>query len=175
MDDRNQENLRELLATFFDAEQVDNYADDFQQAEQVFQTHPAPEPDDRLIANIKTDIALSLARRKAKRFRRRLFEAVAGVAAAIAILAIVSLQFSEKPTKQPGNSAYTASLLPTALWESDDIAADDADLAVFTAEIDQIEYEIHTLESGEDITESETSVTELEMELAEINMDFWKG
>ena len=174
MDDRNQENLRALLASFFDAEQVDRYAEDFQQAEQVLHKHPAPEPDDRLIANIKTEIALSLSRRRVKRFRRRLCEA-AGIAAAVAILAIVSLQFSEKSTKQPGNADYTASLLPTALWESDDIAADDADLAVFTAEIEQIEYEIRTLESGEDITENETTVTELEMELAEINTDFWKG
>ncbi|MBN2314572.1 MAG: hypothetical protein JXM79_11630 [Sedimentisphaerales bacterium] len=175
MDDRNHENLRELLATFFDAEQVDRLADDFQQAEQVFQTHPAHKPDDRLIANIKTEIALSLGRQRAKHFRRRLFEAAAGIAAAVAILVIVSLQFSEKSVKHPGNNAYTASLLPTALWESNDIAADDTDLAVFTAEIEQIEYEIHSLELGDDITENETSVTELEMELAEINVDFWKG
>jgi len=174
MDDQNQENLRELLATFFDAEQVDSYAEDFQQAEQVFHQHPAPEPDDRLIANIKTEIAISLGRRRVKRFKRWLYEA-AGVAAAIVILAIISLQLFEKPVNQPGNNSYTASLLPTALWESNDIAADDVDLAVFTAEIEQIEYEVHTLESGEDITESETSVTELEMELAEINTDFWKG
>ena len=174
MDDQNHENLRELLGTFFGAKQIDSYTDDFQQAEQILHEHPAPEPDDMLIADIKAEITMALNRRRVKRFKRWLYEA-AGIAAAVAILAIVSLQLFEKPQNQPGNNSYTATLLPTAIWESDDIAADDADLAVFTAEIDQIEHEIHTLESGEDITENETSVTELEMELAEINIDFWKG
>lgn len=175
MDDRNRENLKELLATFFETEQVDSFAEDFQQADHIFDKNPAPEPEDMLIHGIKAKIAISLDRRRVKRFRRRLYEAAIGVAATVAILTFVNLQFSEKPTKQTGNSTYSASLLPTVLWESDDIAADDTDLAVFTAEIEQIEYEIQTLESGEDLTESETTVTELEMELAEINIDFWKG
>jgi hypothetical protein len=103
-----------------------------------------------------------------------LYEA-AGVAAAIIILAIVGLQLFEKSDIQPTNGVYTASIIPTAIWESDNIAADDTELAVFTAEIEQIETEIRTLESGEDFSENESTVTELEMELVEINSDFWKG
>jgi hypothetical protein len=117
---------------------------------------------------------MSLVSRKARRFKRRLYEA-AGIAAAIVVLATVGLQMFGPSDVQPGNGIYTASILPTAIWESDNIAADDADLAVFTAEIEQIEYEVHNLQSGEDIGESENSVTELEMELEEINTDFWKG
>jgi hypothetical protein len=174
MDDRNQENLKELIAKFFDAEQVESYVEDFRQAEQMLQQHPAPAPDDMLIANIKAEIAMRLDSRRVRRFRRVLYE-VAGIAAAIIILAIVGLQLFEKSDIQPTNGVYTASIIPTAIWESDNITADDVELAVFTAEIEQIEYEVHTLESGEDISESETTVTELEMELAEINTDFWKG
>ena len=99
----------------------------------------------------------------------------AGIAAAVVILAIVSVQMFETSNIPSGNGVYRASLLPTAIWESDNIAADDADLAVFTAEIEQIEYEIRTLQSGEELNESESSITELEMELEEINSDFWKG
>ncbi len=174
MDDRNQDNLKELFATFFDAEQTENCIEDFRKAEEILNEHPAPEPDDMLISNIKAVIAVSLARRKAKRFRRWLYEA-AGIAAAIVILAAFGLQLFEKTDVQTGNGVYTASLIPTVVWESDDIATDDADLAVFTAEIEQIEYEVHTLQSGEEIRESEKSVIELEMELEEINTDFWKG
>jgi hypothetical protein len=174
MDDQNQENLKELVAKFFDAEQAESCLEDFRKAEQILNEHPAPEPDDMLIANIKAEMMVSLASRKAKRFRRRLYEA-AGIAAAIVILATVSVQMLKTPDIQSGNGVYTASILPTAIWESDNIAADDADLAVFTAEIEQIEYEVHTLQSGDQTRESENSVTELEMELEEINADFWKG
>lgn len=174
MDDQNQENLKELFATFFDAEQAESYVEDFRRAEQILHEHPAPEPDDKLLANIKAEMAFSLGSRRAKRFRRRLYEA-AGIAAAIVVLATVSLQMFGPSDIQPGNGVYTASILPTAIWESDNIAADDADLVVFTAEIEQIEYEVRTLQSGEEAGESENSITELEMELEEINSDFWKG
>ena len=56
-----------------------------------------------------------------------------------------------------------------------DIAADDEDLAVFTAQIEQIEAEVQTLQSGQDTGNGESTLVELEMELMEINSDFWKG
>ena len=174
MDDQNQENLKDLFARFFGAERAESYVEDFRRAEQVLHEHPAPEPDETLIANIKTDIAVSLSNRRVKRFRRRLYEA-AGIAAAIVVLATVGLQMFGPPNVQPVNGVYTASILPTAIWESDNIAADDADLAIFTAEIEQIEYEVLTLQSGEETSGSESTITELEMELEEINSDFWKG
>lgn len=69
-----------------------------------------------------------------------------------------------------------ASIIPTAIWESDDIAADDADLVIFTTEIEQIEDELPALQLGEDDSNEDSAITELEMELIEINnSDFWKG
>jgi len=68
------------------------------------------------------------------------------------------------------------SIIPTAIWESDDITAADADLAIFTTEIEQIEDELMSLQLGEDDGNGDSSVSELEMELIEINnSDFWKG
>ena len=172
MDDQNQENLRELFEKFFDAEQAENCVEDIEKAEQIFRGHPAPEPDDMLIANIKAEIAMRLQSARAHRLRRIIYE-VAGAAAAILIVAAVGLQLFEKDTRRPGE--YYASLIPTAIWESDDIAVDDEDLAAFTAQIEQIEDEVQTLQSGEDTLNGENSVAELEMELIEINSDFWKG
>lgn len=174
MDDQHQENLKELFATFFDAEQAESYVEEFCQAEQVFSKYPTPEPDEMLIANIKAEVAISLGSRRAICFKRRLYEA-AGIAAAIVILTIVSVQLFDRSDIPSSNSVSTASLLPTAIWESDDIAVDDVDLVVFTAEIEQIENEVLILQSGEEPSENESTITELEMELEEINSDFWKG
>jgi hypothetical protein len=173
MDGEDRENLKELLEKFFDTEQAASCLEDFQKAERILREHPAPEPDEMLIANIKAEIAMRLPARRAERFRRRVGELV-GVAAAIAVLAMVSVRLSNGPGRQPGNDAY-ASLIPTAIWESTNIAADDADLALFNTEIEQIKDEVLTLESGRDAGDSDSSIAELEMELIQISSDFWKG
>ena len=41
-------------------------------------------------------------------------------------------------------------LISTAIWESDNIAADDLNLASFTAEVERIEGELKSLLSDED-------------------------
>jgi hypothetical protein len=173
MEHRNQENLRELFGKFFDAERAESCVEDIRKAEQMLREHPAPEPDDMLIANIKAEIAMRLSASRAHRFRRIIYE-VAGVAAAILIVAAVSLQLFEKGAPMHGEVVY-ASLLPTAIWESDDITADDDDLAVFSAQIEQIEDEVTDLQSGKDTGNGDSTIAELEMELIEINSDFWKG
>ncbi len=171
MSDQEQENLKELVERFFEAGQVQDCLEDFQKAEQVLREHPAPRPDDMLISNIKAEIAMRLPARRAKIFRHRVWE-TASVAAAIAIMVFFGARLSQQPA-QP-HSLY-ASLLPTALWESNNLAADDADLAVFTAEIEQVRSEVLALESGEETADPDSAVTELEMELVEISSDFWKG
>ena len=173
MENENRENLRDLFEKFFDAEQAESCVEDIQKAEQIFREHPAPEPDEMLIANIKADIAMRLQARRAHRFRRIIYEVV-GAAAAILIVAAVSLQLFKKDTPKNGDVVY-ASLIPTAIWESDDIATDDENLAVFTAQIEQIEDEVLALQSGEDTGNGDRTIVELEMELIEINSDFWKG
>ena len=173
MENRNRENLRELFEKFFDAEQAESCVEDIQKAEQIFREHPAPEPDDMLIANIKAEIAMRLQARRAHHFRRVIYE-VAGAAAVILFFATVSLQLFIKDPPGHGEVVY-ASLIPTAIWESNDIAADDEDLAVYTAQIEQIEDEVQTLQSGEDTGSGDSTIVELEMELIEINGDFWKG
>jgi len=173
MDDQNQENLRELIEKFFDAEQAENCVEDIQKAERILREHPAPEPDDMLIANIKAEIALRLQATRAHRLRRIVYEFVSA-AAVILFVAMIGLQLFQKPATESGKVNY-ASIIPTEIWESDNIAVDDKDLAVFTTQIDQIEDEVITLQSGEDTGNGDSTITEMEMELIEINSDFWKG
>jgi len=174
VDNRNQENLRELFEKFFDAEQAESCVEDIQKAEQILRDNPAPEPDDMLIANIKAEIAMRLPAGRVHRFRRIIYEVV-GVAAAILVVAAVSLQLFQTDAPKPGEVVYSASLIPTAIWESDDIATNDEDLAVFTTQIEQIEDEVLALQSGEEPSNGDSTLAELEMELIEINSDFWKG
>lgn len=173
MEDQNQENLTELFRKFFDAEQVESCIEDIQKAEQILRENPAPEPDNLLVANIKAEIAVRLPARRAELSRHRTYRVVAA-AASIIVLAAISLQLFTKPNGEPPTIMY-ASLMPTAIWESDDIAADDTNLAVFAAEIEQIKDEVLTLESGEDTGNGDSTLAELEMELIEIEGDFWKG
>ncbi|MBN2592883.1 MAG: hypothetical protein JXA81_05190 [Sedimentisphaerales bacterium] len=173
MEDRNNENLRELLEKFFDAERAESCVEDIQKAEQIFREHPAPEPDDMLIANIKAEIAMRLRASRAHHIRRIIYEVV-GAAAVILFVAAVGLQLLKTgPTGQV--KVNYASLIPPEIWEGDDITVDDENLAVFTAQIEQIEDEVAALQSGGDTGNGDSTLTELEMELIEINSDFWKG
>ncbi len=173
MNDGNREDLKELFEKFLDAEQAESCAEDVQKAEEILREHPAPEPDDMLIANIKAEIAMRLPAGRTYVFKQIAYKVV-GIAAAVIILTAIGLRLFEKGNDEPGPVVY-ASIIPTAIWESDDIAAVDANLAIFTVEIEQIENELLALQLGEDDGNGDRSVTELEMELIQINSDFWKG
>jgi len=173
MNDQNEENLKELVEKFFSVEQAERAVEDVQKAEQILREHPAPEPDDMLIANIKAEIAMRLPSRRADVFRRIAYKAAAVAAAVIIVAAIISVSLFEKGDRS--EKVVYASIIPRAIWEGDDIATDDVDLAILTAEIEQIEDEVLALQWGENGGNGDTAVTELEMELIEIDSDFWKG
>ncbi len=174
MNDENQENLKELFEKFLDAEQAESCAEDVQQAEEILREHPAPEPDAMLIANIKAEIAMRLPAKRAYVFKHIAYK-VACAAAAVIFITAIGLRLFDKGGVEPNGVQY-ATIIPTAIWESDDITAADTDLVIFTAEIEQIEDEVLTLQLGEDDGNDDSTITELEMELIEINnSDFWKG
>ena len=66
-------------------------------------------------------------------------------------------------------------MISSAVWESENIAADDPDLAVFTAELDGLEVELTTLELGETSGNGRSAVTELEIDFVAISNDIWEG
>jgi hypothetical protein len=174
MNNENQENLKELFEKFMDAEQAESCAEDVQKAEEILREHPAPEPDAMLIANIKAEIAMRLPAKRAYVFKHITYK-TACAAAAVMFLTAIGLNLFQKGPHKP-NGMQLTSIIPTAIWESDDITAADADLVIFTTEIEQIEDELMSLQLGEDDGNGDSSVSELEMELIEINnSDFWKG
>ena len=172
MNEGKDQDLKELFERFLGAEQANEAIRDIAEGGQILLQYPAPEPDKELIADIKSKAAARLLRRRVGVFTKVARRAVA-VAAAIIILGAVSVRLFEIGGDQSGGVAY-ASMIPKAVWESDDIAADDTELAVFTAEVKQIEAEVLTLQLGEDGRNGERVVVELEIKFAEIQSDFWK-
>ena len=183
MKSQNEENLKELFERFLDSGEAEQIKEDICEGERILRKQPAPEPDGELIANIKAEIARTLLRRRANAFKRIAYKAAA-VAAAVVILAAISVKLFESRPSATGRDekdngeferpAY-ALMIPAAIWESDDIATDDADLAILTAEIEQIEGELLALQLDENSGNGHIDLAELEMELIEINSDFWKG
>ena len=173
MNGRTEENLKELFEKFLNSEQAERAANDIQKAEQILSDNPAPQPDDILLADIKMNITRALVRSRVNIFRRRIYR-TAAIAAAVIILAVISVKVFKKGSDEP-QRVITASMIPAAIWEDEDFAEDDAEIAMLAAEIEQIESEILALRLGENGGNGDIAVTELEMELIETNSDFWKG
>ena len=167
MNGQNEENLRELFARFLDTEQAEKAAEDVRRAEQILFEYPAPEPDEELIAGIKAQITGSLLLRQRGIFRRKVSYEVAAVAAAVIVLAAIWTGIFEKGGGKP--KGMYASIIPAALWESDNITVDDPRIASLTAEVEQVESDVRTLQEGETGGNGSQAVSELEVELAVIS------
>jgi hypothetical protein len=172
MSGKGEENLKDLFERFYDADEAERCVGDVAAGEQMLREHPAPEPDDALIADIKAEVAEALRHRHAGLVRRTHWK-IAVVAATVGLVVGLGVRFYVKGRGEP--KTFVASILPTEIWESDDIAADDADLARLIAEIDSIEGEIMSLPPAKGVDASDEPAGEIEMELIEIDSDFWKG
>ncbi len=173
MEDQTNENIEELFGKFLSDQDARRAAEDIQKAEEILREHPAPEPAGELLADINSKIAEALSAEKAKTRKLTAYR-VAAVAAAIIILVAIGVRFFEEGPAET-QSPVTITLIQQAIWESEDISADQAELALLTDELEQIEGEILALRLGEDGGESSREFIELEMELTDIGGDFWKG
>jgi hypothetical protein len=166
----NKENLKVLFERFFNRGEAEEITREIEQAERFFLGYPGPEPSEELLADIKTKINEQLQYRKAADGRRKVLQRTASIAAVIVLLVIVGIRLSER-----GGSGYIestqASVLPRAIWESEDITNDDADLIVLAAEVEQLENEVFATDWG---SNGDKTVAQLEMELTEIDSDFWQ-
>ena len=173
MNGRNDENLKELFERFHNAEEADKAVEDVQKAEQIFREHSAPVPDSMLIADIKAKVTETVSHRRTSNFKWAVYK-TAGVAAVFIILAVISVKLFEKGDGEP-EKLITASIASDMIWESDNIASDDVDLATLFAEVEQIERDLLAVQLGENNGNGNRKLVELELELIEINSDFWKG
>ena len=173
MNTESKDNLEELFGKFVGSGQAGEMAEDVREGERILGEYSAPEPDQILIADIKAEITEALLHRGQTSFRRTAYRAMA-VAAVIAVLAAVSVKLFENGGGEP-KTLISASVMPTVVWESDNIAEADMEMSTLIAELEQVENEILALRSNEANGNGNKAVTELELELIEINSDFWKG
>jgi hypothetical protein len=163
------ENLMELLQRFMDESSARAAHEEIQAGEQWLQACPAPAPEERVLAAIRRQMAGTAPRRhRIVRFA----QAALATAAAIVVLALVG-QLGPRPTTPP-RMAYAA-LIPTAIWESDDLTTDDLDLAYYSSEIRQIEAQVRALEADDSEIVGGDAPDEIEMELLALQAEFWKG
>ncbi|MBN1360687.1 MAG: hypothetical protein JW993_08850 [Sedimentisphaerales bacterium] len=168
MEDRNREDWEKLFGRFVGTEQSEAAAEDIRRGQTLLELYPAPQPDARLVASIKRRIAGRLAHRH--RFAHLAYR-IAPAAAAVIVIALLG-RFRHGPA---GSTQISyASLIPTAIWESDDINADDVELAYFAAEIEQIEAQMRALEAGDADSNGANALDEVEVELLRIDTEFWK-
>lgn len=169
MRDHTRENLAELLRRFMNDSEARAVQADIEAGERILEVHPAPAPSPGTLSRIK---ALALAAAVHRRRRVRIVRAGLAAAAAV-ILTVLVGQYDRRPASRPGVSF--ASIIPAAVWESHDIAAEDLDLVYFTSEIRQIEAQMQAIEAGETEMRGSNALDELEMELIAIESEFWKG
>jgi hypothetical protein len=170
---QNSENLKELFGQFLNSEEAQEATEDVRECEGIIREHAAPEPDSQLVADIKAEIGRALVDRRANAFKRIAYK-VAAVAAAIIVAAAISVKLSDRGAGET-KEVVTASIIPAAVWESDDIAVDDAELGTIVGEIEEIEGDVLALELGENGGNGYEAIEELEVELEEIEGVFWKG
>ena len=167
MPDHASDRLEELFGRFCNDGDAEAAAADVRAAEQLLDLYPAPEPAPETLAEIRRRMMLTL--RLRRRRRRAVFR---GLTAAAALLAIaVIARFTGGPAGPV--AVNQAGILPVAIWESDNVAADDLEIAYFDAEIRQIETQLRRLEGGDRDGDSDR-LERIEMELMQIDTVFWK-
>ena len=168
MRDQAHENLIELLQQFMDEPTARVAHEDIQAGERFLDAYPVLTPDARLLATIKKRMAVTALR------RHRIVRLVHGTLAAAAAVIVLALIGLLGPGSANRSHVSYVAIIPPAIWDSDDMTADDLDLAYFSSEIGQIEAQIQALDAGESESGGGT-LDEFEDELMAIQADFWKG
>lgn len=158
------EDLREQLEKFFEADEAGKIADDLRHTEQLFKQNPAPAPNEHLLTEIKNNISHHLSRTKTRRIS--LPYRIAAAAAALILFAVISAELFEntghKLHKPPVNTAAIS--FP---WDEDD---------AISTEVKQIEDETAAMLWAENGNGHDIEAIEIEIELMDINKNnFWKG
>ena len=172
MNDRYEDNLKELFERFISAEDAQRCTEDIIRAERILKDNPAPEPNEELLAAINNKIAENLRLRHEHIFRRFAYK-LAPVAAVFVVLAAVGVRMLKEGSGPV--ELVQGPIISAKVWNSDNVAADDRNLVILTTELDEIEMEVMTLELGENGGSTRSAITELEMDFAEISRNIWEG
>jgi len=158
------ENLRKLLAGFMDEAAARQTAEDIEKGEEILGANQSPGPDERVLAEVKKSVVAALRRQRTVVFQKRILGAA--VAAAVIVASVlVMMRYGNTPA---GNQQTR--LIASSVWEG----ADDADVTVLKAEIENIQSELSGAQS-DDGGNGSNDIGDLETELIEVNGDMWKG
>jgi hypothetical protein len=168
MNEKVREDLTDLFGLWLNPQEARRAADEVRAAEQTMKPYPAPVPDGETLNRIGQRMQAAYAHRlRIGHFVRT----AAAVAAVILVVATLSRYGLQKSHRYVG----LASLIPAALWDSDDLATDDVRLAYLNTEVDHLEAQVRAIEDGEADTNVSRTLSEVEMELFQADTDFWKG
>ena len=164
------ENLRELLAGFMDEAAARQTAEDIEKGEEILGANQSPQPDERVLAEVKKTVVAALRRRRTVVLQRRILGA-AVAAAVIVVSVLVLMRYGNSQNSQQTRVIAKSISIPSRVWEG----ADDADVTVLKAEIENIQSELSGAQSDDTPAKGSTAVGDLETELIEVNGDMWKG
>ncbi|MGA2071761.1 MAG: hypothetical protein ABSG97_10485 [Sedimentisphaerales bacterium] len=160
--------MRELLTGFMDEAAARQTAEDIQKGDEILGANLSPQPDELLLAEVKKNVVAALRRRRTVVFQRRIL--TAAVAAAIVVVSVLALiRYGNSPNSH--QTRMVAAAIPSGVWEG----ADDADVTVLKAEVENIQSELSGVQSDNAGGNGSTAVDDLETELIEVNGDMWKG
>ncbi len=162
MSDKN-DNLEELLGAFLGEAEAGAAAADIRGGDVLLNEYPAPQPDARLLEEIKVKIGDSLAVAAARRRQAKWIGRAVAIAAAVIVVASVLLLWPGPPPPFAGHEG---------IW-------DDKAITSLRAEIDAVldtMISISADEYGFDEGAGDFAEAELEeLEMVATNDDFWKG
>ncbi|MGB7582965.1 MAG: hypothetical protein WBL85_11025 [Sedimentisphaerales bacterium] len=162
------ENLRELLAGFMDEAAAQQTAEDIEKGEEILGANQSPQPDERVLAEVKKNVVAAVRRRRIVVLQKKIL-GTAVAAAVIVVSVLVLMRYGNSQNSQ--QTRIIAASIPARVWEG----ADDADVTVLKAEIENIQSELSGAQSDDNNVNGSTSVGDLETELIEVNGDMWKG
>ena len=163
------ENLRELLTGFMDEAAARQTAEDIEKGEEILGANQSPQPDERVLAEVKKTVVAALRQRRSVVLQKRILGA-AVAAAVIVVSVLVLMRYGNSQNSQQTRVIAKSISIPSRVWEG----ADDADVTVLKAEVENIQSELSGAQS-DDGGNTSTAVGDLETELIEINGDMWKG
>ena len=168
------EDIKELLERFADSQTASQMAEDIRKGEDVLEQYKTPVPDNRLISEIKAQIAKTTQKHKKTAYYYRFIRKTMAAAAIFIVMTAVGIKLLEKNI-QKKESTINSTFLTKVIWETDDIIQNDVELATLSEEIKDIEKDTLAVRLNENGTNGDTELLELELKLVDINGNFWKG
>ena len=153
------ENLNDLIADFYDADEVAGIMEDIRVGDEMIASGEVLVPDAAVVSGIKRDISKRLKGR-----RMRMTSMRTAIAAMIAIVAFLGIR----------TMVHQVDTSPTHTFSTGFFWGEDAMASNIAYELDEINDAISAISLGEDETESEDIVENLELEIMEDNGGLWK-